>query len=108
MLTGKYRRGQEPPADSRFGWGEYGRMYQRRYWSDRMFDVAEAVEAVAGEVGVSPARVALAWLLAQPDVTAPIVGASRPEQLDDSVGALEVQLSSEQLDRLAEVSQPFV
>ncbi|TMC09804.1 MAG: aldo/keto reductase [Chloroflexi bacterium] len=108
MLTGKYRRGQEPPADSRFGWGEYGRMYQRRYWSDRMFDVAEAVEAVAGEVGVSPARVALAWLLAQPDVTAPIVGASRPEQLDDSVRALEVQLSSEQLDRLAEVSQPFV
>ena len=108
MLTGKYRRGQEPPADSRFGWGEYGRMYQRRYWSDRMFDVAEAVEAVAGEVGVSPARVALAWLLAQPDVTAPIVGASRPEQLDDSVGAPEVQLSSEQLDRLAEVSQPFV
>jgi aryl-alcohol dehydrogenase-like predicted oxidoreductase len=108
MLTGKYRRGQEPPADSRFGWGEYGQMYQRRYWSDRMFDVAEAVEAVGRELGVSPARVALAWLLAQPGVTAPIVGASRPEQLDDSVGALDVQLSSEHLDRLGQVSQPFV
>src|SRR5205823_7672159 len=71
MLTGKYRRGQEPPDDSRFGWGEYGRMYQRRYWSDRMFDVTEEVAAVAGEVGASPARVALAWLLAQPGVTAP-------------------------------------
>jgi aryl-alcohol dehydrogenase-like predicted oxidoreductase len=108
MLTGKYRRGQEPPADSRFGWGAYGQMYQRRYWSDRMFDVAEAVEAVGQELGVSAARVALAWLLAQPGVTAPIVGASRPAQLDDSAGALEVTLSSEQLDRLTGVSQPFV
>ena len=108
MLTGRYRRGQEPPADSRFGWGEYGQMYQRRYWSDRMFDVAEAVEQVAAELGVSPARVALAWLLAQPDVTAPIVGASRPEQIADSVAALEVRLTSEHLDRLAQVSQPFV
>ena len=108
MLTGRYRRGQEPPADSRFGWGEYGRMYQRRYWSDRMFDVVEAVEAVANELGVSAARVALAWLLTRPGVTAPIVGASRPEQLDDSVGALEVRLADEHLDRLNEVSQPFL
>jgi len=73
-----------------------------------MFDVAEAVEQVAAELGVSPARVALAWLLAQPDVTAPIVGASRPEQIADSVAALEVRLTSEHLDRLAQVSQPFV
>ena len=108
MLTGKYRRGQEPPADSRFGWGQYGQMYQGRYWSDRMFDVAEAVEQVAAEVGVSPARVALAWLLAQPDVTAPIVGASRPEHIEDSAAALEVRLTSEHLDRMAQVSQPFV
>ncbi len=108
MLTGKYRRGQEPPAESRFGMGEYGRMYQRRYWSDRMFDVVDAVVGVAEEAGVSPARVALAWLLAQPGVTAPIVGASRPEQLDDSAGALAMGISTEHLDRLARVSQPFV
>jgi aryl-alcohol dehydrogenase-like predicted oxidoreductase len=108
MLTGKYRRGQEPPADSRFGWGEYGRMYQQRYWSDRMFDVVEQVESIAREIGHSPARVALAWVLSHDAVTAPIVGASRPAQLDDSVGALEVELSSEHLDRLAQVSQPFV
>lgn len=108
VLTGKYRRGDEPPEDSRFGLGEYGRLYQRRYWSERMFDVAETVKEISLEVGASPAAVALAWLLAQPDVTSPIVGASRPEQLDDSVRALEVQLSKEHLDRLAEVSQPFV
>jgi len=108
MLTGKYRRGQSPPADSRFAWGEYGQMYQRRYWSEQMFEVAEAVEDVGRELGVSAARVALAWLLAQPAVTAPIVGASRPEHVDDSAGAPEVQLTNEHLDRLARVSQPFV
>jgi aryl-alcohol dehydrogenase-like predicted oxidoreductase len=108
MLTGKYRRGDEPPADSRFGLGNYGRMYQERYWSDRMFDVVETVTAVGNEVGASAAAVAVAWLLAQPDVSSPIVGASRPEQLDDSLRALEVRLSREHLDRLGEVSQPFV
>jgi aryl-alcohol dehydrogenase-like predicted oxidoreductase len=108
MLTGRYRRGEEAPADSRFGWGEYGKMYRRRYWSDQMFDVVEAVEEAARETGVSPAQVALAWLLAQPGVTAPIVGASRPEQLDDSGRALDVRLADNHLDRLAKVSQPFV
>ena len=107
MLTGRYRRGQEPPAESRFGWGEYGRTYQRRYWSERMFDVVEAVGAVAADIGSSPARVALAWLLAQPGVTGAIVGASRPDQLDDSVGALETSLGADHLDRLAAVSQSF-
>jgi aryl-alcohol dehydrogenase-like predicted oxidoreductase len=107
MLTGKYRRGQEPPEESRFGWGVYGQMYQRRYWSERMFDVVEAVEGISGELGVSAAQVALAWLLAQPGVTAPIVGASRPEQLDDTAKALEVRLSSDHLDRLSQVSEPF-
>lgn len=108
MLTGKYRRGQEPPEGSRFALGDYGRMYRQRYWSDRMFDVAEAVDEIARQSGHTPAQVALAWLLAQDGVTAPIVGASRPEQLDDSVGALECQLTAEQLDRLAQVSQPFL
>src|SRR5215467_11771120 len=108
MLTGKYRRGDEPPADSRFGLGNYGRMYQQRYWSERMFDVVEKVAEVGQEVGASAAAVAVAWLLAQPDVSSPIVGASRPEQLDDSLRALEVRLSREHLDRLGEVSQPFV
>jgi aryl-alcohol dehydrogenase (NADP+) len=107
MLTGKYRRGQEPPEGSRFALGEYGRMYRKRYWSDQMFEVAEAVVEVARELGGSPAQVAVAWLLANPAVTAPLIGASRPEQLDDSVGAVGLQLSQDHLDRLDQVSQPF-
>ena len=108
MLAGRYRRGAEPPAGSRFALGEYGRMYQGRYLQDRMFDVVDAVEEIGRELGVSPARVALAWLLAQPGVSSPIVGASRPEHLEDSAGALEVRLSNAHLDRLGQVSQPFV
>ncbi len=107
MLTGKYRRGSEPPEGSRFALGDYGRMYQGRYWNEVMFDVVEAVVEVAAEHGWTPAQVAVAWLLAQEGVTSPIVGASKPEQLKDSVGALEVQLPAASLQRLDEVSRAF-
>jgi len=107
MLTGKYRRGQEPPPESRFAQGDYGRMYQGRYLQDPMFDVSEAVVAVAEELGATPAQVALGWMLARPEVTSPIIGASRPEQLADSAGALELKLPDELRKRLDEVSQPF-
>lgn len=58
------------------------------------------VEAVAGETGASMAQVALAWILAKPEVTTPIIGATSVGQLDDTVGALDVQLSGEQISRL--------
>jgi aryl-alcohol dehydrogenase-like predicted oxidoreductase len=107
MLTGKYRRGSEPPEGSRFALGDYGLMYRGRYWNEVMFDLDEAVVEVAAEHGWTPAQVALAWLLAQEGVTAPIVGASKPEQLKDSVGGLEVKLPSPALQRLDEVSTAF-
>src|SRR5437870_4891620 len=82
MLTGKYRRGEEPPEGTRFAREGHGPMYRARYWSELMFDVAEAVAEVAAELGRTPAQVALAWLLARPDVAVPLVGGSRPEQLE--------------------------
>jgi 1-deoxyxylulose-5-phosphate synthase len=100
MLTGKYRRGQEPPDDSRFGWGAYGLMYQRRYWSDRMFDVVEAVQDVAAELGVRPAQVALAWLLAQGDDIAPIPGTKRVARVEENTAADRVELRAGQIERL--------
>lgn len=108
MLTGRYRRGEPPPAGSRFAWGDYGRMYQGRYWSERTFDVAEAVAAVAAAEGLTAAQVALAWLLARGGVTAPVVGASRPEQLRESAAAVGRRLSPDALARLDEVSAAFV
>ena len=107
VLTGKYKRGEEPPAESRFSQGDYGRMYQGRYWNDRMFDVADAVVELAREEGCTPAQLAVAWLLAQPDVTAPIIGASRPEQLVETAKAVGLRLSEATLKRLDQVSQPF-
>jgi aryl-alcohol dehydrogenase-like predicted oxidoreductase len=82
-------------------------MYQGRYWSDRMFDVVEAVEAVAKEEGLTPAQVALAWLFSREAVTAPIVGASRPEHLVDCAAAAGRRLDGASLARLDEVSQAF-
>jgi len=108
MLTGKYRRGMEPPPESRFGWGDYGRMYQGRYWSEEMFGVVDALVAVAGEESVTPAQAALAWMLTRESVTSPIVGASRPEQLQDTVKALDVKLSPEAVARLDEASRTFL
>ncbi len=107
LLTGKYTRGEEPPAESRFAQGDYGRMYQGRYWNDRMFDVADAVAELARDEGCTPAQLAVAWLLAQPDVTAPIIGASRPEQLVETAKAVGLSLSEATLQRLDQVSQPF-
>ena len=73
---------------------------QQMYYADADFAVADAVVEVACEKGVKPAQVALAWLLRQPGVTAPIVGASKLEQLDDAVAALELTLSDDECRRL--------
>jgi 1-deoxyxylulose-5-phosphate synthase len=108
MLTGRYRRGAEPPEGSRFARGDWGRMYRGRYGSERMFDVVEAVVEVAQAEGWTPGQVALGWLLARDGVTSPIVGASRPEQVREAAGAVGRRLSPESLTRLDEVSRVFV
>jgi 1-deoxyxylulose-5-phosphate synthase len=108
MLTGKYRRGSEPPPESRFGWGDYGRMYQGRYWSEEMFGVVDALVEVARDESMTPAQAALAWMLTRDAVTSPIVGASRPEQLQDTVKSLDVKLSPAAVARLDEASGTFL
>jgi aryl-alcohol dehydrogenase (NADP+) len=108
MLTGRYRRGDEPPEGSRFARGDWGRMYRGRYWSERMFDVAEAVVEVAQAEGGTPGQVALGWLLARDGVTSPLVGASRASQIREAAGAVGKRLSPESLTRLDEVSRIFV
>lgn len=75
------------------------------YKEEADYAVLDAVSAVAAERGVSNAEVALAWLLAQPGVTAPIVGASKLEHLDTAVKATELKLSKEELSALA---KPYV
>ena len=101
FLAGNRRRG-ERSASMREQTDAYA---HDLYYSDADYDVAERNAEVAREKGVSPAQVALAWLLAQPGVTAPIVGASKMEHLDQAVQALDIRLTAQECQRLEE---PYV
>jgi aryl-alcohol dehydrogenase-like predicted oxidoreductase len=84
---------------------EFGRsLYSQAEESNRR--IVQAVAAVAAERGVPRAQVALAWLLHQPTVTAPIVGVTKPEHLSDAVAAVDLELSDTELDRLEEQYTP--
>ncbi len=82
---------------------EYAR---RLYYSDNDFRVVDRVLEVAQERSAAPAQIALAWLLAQPGVTAPVVGVTRREHLEQAVAALSIELSLEECRRLEELYQP--
>jgi aryl-alcohol dehydrogenase-like predicted oxidoreductase len=64
--------------------------------------VLPALDAIAAETGASHGAIALAWLMRQPGIAAPIASASKPEQLDIQFEALELELTQDQLDRLTE------
>jgi aryl-alcohol dehydrogenase-like predicted oxidoreductase len=76
------------------------------YYQDSDFQVVERTGKVAQKRGVSNAQVALAWILQQPGITAPILGASKIEHLDDAVGALNLQLDADELKYIEELYQP--
>lgn len=102
FLSGKHSRGL-PTDDSRFTLGTAAERYQERYWHDRQFDAVDAMRPLAAASGVSLATLAIQWVLANPAVTAPIVGASRPEQLVDAIAAASKPIDAEikqQLDGL--------
>ena len=92
MLTGKYKRGEKPQEGTRFTLGSAAAIYQQRYWRDAEMDVAERLAADVASRGKSITHVALRWVLDQPGVTCAIVGASRAEQLRDSVKGVDVTL----------------
>jgi len=92
LLSGKHVRTSPPPEGSRFTLGWAGPMYQQRYWQDRQFDTVEELQKLADEARVSLVTLSVAWVLANTAITAPIVGASRPDQLDASIAATEYQL----------------
>lgn len=75
-------------------------------FTERNWDVLEVLRAVADEAGCTPAQAALAWLMARPQVSTVLIGASRPGQVADNVAALEVVLNDDQIRRLDDVSTP--
>ncbi len=99
MLTGRYAGSRALEEGSRFTLGSgRGEMYRKRYWNDEVHDQVDHIKEVAGRHGHSLTHAALAWVLAQGGITSAIVGASRPDQLRDSLGAVGVKLTSEEMD----------
>jgi len=92
VLTGKYKPGEAPRVGTRFALGTAAPLYQRRYWQDEQLEIVQRLAADVASRGKSITHVALRWTLEQPGVTAAIVGASRAEQLRDSLQALDVEL----------------
>ncbi len=103
LLTGKYRRGQAAPAGTRFA------QWKARYTSfdtERNWSIVEALTKVASELSKPPSQVALAWLLQRPAVSSVIFGARTVAQLDENLGAVDLELPVEAVARLDEVSAP--
>jgi len=97
FLTGKYDRETVPASARADG-------IKSRYFNEAGWRTLDAVRAVADETDSTPIAVSLAWLLAQPVVTSPIIGANSVEQLQGSLAAVELDLSAEQIERLNEAS----
>ena len=99
LLSGKFSRDNQKPEGTRRSEFDFPLVDKERAW--RILDV---MRPIAETHGCSPARVALAWLLHQPVTTSVIIGAKRPEQLEDNLAAVDLQLSPEELKQLNEVS----
>jgi aryl-alcohol dehydrogenase-like predicted oxidoreductase len=106
MLTGKHARG-EPTKGTRFTLGSASRTYQDRYWHEGMFETVDALQEIARDAGMSLTTLAVAWVLAHPAVTSPIIGASRPQQLEDTIAAADVVLDAEVKARLDELTTQY-
>ncbi|HEX2074841.1 MAG TPA: aldo/keto reductase family protein [Geodermatophilus sp.] len=102
VLTGKYRPGEQPPPDSRAGVGEGGASMQR-FLTDEVLTRVQALRPIAGDLGLSMAQLAVAWVLQNRNVAAAIIGATRPEQVKDNVQASGVRLDADVLARIDEV-----
>jgi aryl-alcohol dehydrogenase-like predicted oxidoreductase len=96
FLSGKYQAQEGPPPGTRFTLGKTGDLYRDRYWQQAQFEAVEHLRRFFGPRGKSLVQVAIAWVLAQPGITAAIVGASRPEQLDESLKAVDLTLDAEE------------
>lgn len=97
VLTGRYRGQRTVQEGTRFSLQRSGELYRKRYWNEEIFEVVDRLAAFVQERGKSLVHVALAWVLSRPGLTSAIVGASRPEQLRESLGGADLSLDEEEL-----------
>jgi aryl-alcohol dehydrogenase-like predicted oxidoreductase len=99
-LSGKYRRGQPPPPDSRVGRADRWDDLPEQRESEKTWQIVDALSEISRASGKSPSQVALNWLLQQPGVTAPIIGARTLAHLQDNLGCVGWSLDAEQMAKL--------
>lgn len=107
VLTGKYRPGEGPPPGSRGADEKDSRFVRPLLRADLLRAVERLEREVAVDLGVSVTQLSLAWLLHREGVASAIVGASRPEQVEENVGAAEIELAPDVLARVEEIMGPF-
>ena len=109
VLTGKYQPGQAPPEGSRAtDQAGGGAEFIERWMRDDVLERVQALRPIADEAGLSMASLALAWVLQEENVASAIIGASRPEQVQDNVKAVGVRLDPELKRRMDEILAPVV
>ena len=101
VLTGKYAPGQPAPADSRMSSTQMGTFMGR--YDDELLARVQQLRPVADELGISMAQLALAWVLCEPNVASAIIGASRPEQVEDNAAAAGIELDDATLQRIDKI-----
>ena len=105
FLAGKYQQGEDNSNQGRLsGSNPFSGPFTK--FTERNWQILDALRAVAEDIGRPPAQVALAWAVAQPGITSTLIGASKLAQLEDNLAALEINLTPQQLETLNSVSSP--
>jgi 1-deoxyxylulose-5-phosphate synthase len=108
MLSGKHDFTKPPTEGTRFAYtGRIGDLYRDRYWQENIFKAVGDLHAIANRAGIPLATLATAWTLNHPAITSPIIGASKPEQLDATLAAFDTTLSADLLAELDKATSQF-
>jgi aryl-alcohol dehydrogenase-like predicted oxidoreductase len=107
VLTGKYRPGSKPPPESRAASESMGQM-MGNLRDDKVLAAVDGLRPVATDLGLSMAQLALAWVLREPNVASAIIGATRPEQVDDNAAASGVTLDADVLTSIDDALAPVL
>lgn len=107
VLTGKYLPGQQPPVGSRAA-DPNGGGFVNRWLQDDLLAAVQNLQPIAADCGLTMAQLAVAWVLQNPGVSAAIIGASRPEQVVENVGAAGVRLEQDVMDAIDTALEGFI
>jgi aryl-alcohol dehydrogenase-like predicted oxidoreductase len=100
FLSGRYQNLEPPPPGTRFSLGKTGDLYRDRYWQEAQLEAVKHLQKHLGSSRGSLIPVAIAWVLAQPGITSAIVGASHPDQLNQSLQSINISLTDEEKELL--------